>query len=551
MRNCLFALAALVAGCHWALNDKGTDPQAAQLYFPSGIAMDPSGHYVYVANGNADLRYGGGTVVMVDMLSYECTIAEFRRHSPVDLMFDPTTKLPDACLRPDHQPEYWDDLAIKAKCIHDPLDRAIIDCDESAFILQNSTVRIGNFAGAIRLLNDDADALHRTLFVAVRGDPSISEIQVHMPGSSSAAFAPQDINDPGVLQCVAHPEALKERPQYHPDPFDPSRFATSAPAPCEADFLIQDYRCQGEPTCVIGTDQNSKTQLPTEPFGMAIDQAGNRLLVTHLSTGQVSVIDARPNTLPVNALLSESQPFFPPDPTGRHGAFGIAQQHPDDAHSLWYMTSNVNPLIATFRVGDSSAVIPASTNLVIPESTFGLNSSFAQGGDVRDIIFDSDGNRAFATDANPPTVLVIDTRVDTTNGGIPHNVVTDIVDVCQTPSHTGVRRFTVAGAPGTPSRRKTKIVVVCFLSSQLMIVDPDRPGVDETIFSGLSGPNDIAFNFTDDGATHPVTDLGVGRHAYVTNYSESTVAVVDLQPGSPTENRVLARLGLRPDGLNP
>ncbi|MGZ3407897.1 MAG: hypothetical protein ACXVAN_15710, partial [Polyangia bacterium] len=352
MRNCLFALAALVAGCHWALNDKGTDPQAAQLYFPSGIAMDPNGQYVYVSNGNADLRYGGGTVVMVDMLSFECTVAEYRRHSPVDLMFDPTTKLPDVCTaRGDHQPEYWDDLAVRAKCLHDPLDRSIIDCDESAFIFQNSTVRIGNFAGAIRLLTDDgdptatppvpADPLHRTLFVAVRGDPSVTEVQVHMPGSSSAAFAPQDMSDPGVLQCVAHPEQLKQRPEYHPDPFDPTRYATSAPAPCEAEFLIQDYLCQGQPSCVLGTDQNNKTQLPTEPFGMQIDQAGHRLLVAHLSTGQVSVMNARPDTMPVNALQSVSQPFFPPDPSGRHGAFGLAQQHPTDPHSLWYMTSNV------------------------------------------------------------------------------------------------------------------------------------------------------------------------------------------------------------------
>jgi DNA-binding beta-propeller fold protein YncE len=550
MRNCLFALALLVGGCHWALNDKGTDPQAAQLYFPSGIAMDPLGQYVYVANGNADLRYGGGTVVMIDMLSFECTIAEFRRYSPVDPKNDPKTVLPAACLRYDHQPEYWDDLAVRAKCVHDAADRSIIDCDESAFILQNSTVRIGNFAGAIQLQSDapdpkTGDSGHRTLFVAVRGDPSITTIQVNLPAD------PKNIDLPGVLQCVAHPDQLAQRAQYHEDPFNPGHFITTAPAPCEADYLIQDYTCQNQPSCIPGTDSNSRNQLPTEPFGMQIDETRQLLLVSHLQSGQVSVINAQPGVETKNALISESAAFFPPDTTGRHGAFAMAQQHPTDPHSLWYMTSNVNPIIATFRIGDSNAIIPTATTLAVPESTFGINASFAQGADVRDIVFDSDGNRAFATDANPPSVVVIDTRTDTTNGNIPHNVVTDIVDVCQTPSHTGVRRFTVAGAPGTPARTKTKIVVVCFLSSQLMIVDPDRPGVDETIFSGLSGPDHIAFNFTDDGVSHPVAQLGVGRHGYVTNYSESTVAVVDLEPGSATENRVLARLGLTPDGLNP
>ena len=186
---------------------------------------------------------------------------------------------------------------------------------------------------------------------------------------------------------------------------------------------------------------------------------------------------------------------------------GWRQKNPNDPHSLWYLTSNVNPLIATFRVGDSNLVLPQPQNLAIPESTFAVNSSFAQGGDVRDIVFDTSGNRAFVTDANPPTLFVLDTRNDPSAAGQPRNVITDIVDVCQTPSHTGVRRLVVPGAPGTPARLKTKVVVVCFLSNQLMIVDPDRPGVDDTIFSGLSGPNDIAFNFSDDGADHPIAQL--------------------------------------------
>ena len=62
MRTCLFVAALVVCGCHWDLNSKSTDPQSDQLYFPAGIAMDPGGQLVYVSNGNADLRYGGGTV---------------------------------------------------------------------------------------------------------------------------------------------------------------------------------------------------------------------------------------------------------------------------------------------------------------------------------------------------------------------------------------------------------------------------------------------------------------------------------------------------------
>ena len=53
-----------------------------------------------------------------------------------------------------------------------------------------------------------------------------------------------------------------------------------------------------------------------------------------------------------------------------------------------------------------------------------------------------------------------------------------------------------------------------------MIVDPDRPGVDDTIYDGFNGPNDIAFNFSDATDPQPITDIGLPRHAYVTNYTE-------------------------------
>ena len=542
MRTCVFALLAVVAGCHWDLNSKSTDPNSAQLYFPSGIVMDPDGRYLYVSNGNADLRFGGGTVMMVDMVGFECTIAEYRKHVPVTAA-DAQTVIPDACkFRSDDD---WMHSAVYDNlCRRDALDPSIIDCDESGFILQNSTVRIGNFAGGIRLLEDPNDDKHRTLFVAVRGDPSITRVDVHMPGSSTGnpgfpgAYAPADMNDPGVLQCVADPSTLVNRPEY-----DATTHRTSSPQPCDASFLVQDYYCNGEPSCTAGFTGNGKTQLPTEPFGMQIDRTSRRLLVAHGESGQVSVVDIdRP---PTQALLSVSAPFFPPDPTGRHGSFGLAQQDPTDRHSLWYVTSSSNPLMSTFRVADADLVV------VSPEATFALSNTFAQGTDVRDIIFDDGGQRAFVTENNPPSVLVLDTRTDATEGSQPHNVITDVVDVCQEPSHMGVRRFTVAGAPGTPAYTKTKLVVVCFVSSQVMIVDPDRPGVDDTIVNGFAGPNDITFNFTDPTSPRPIADLGLGHHAYVTNYSDSNLAIVDLEPGSATENRVLAHLGHSVDGFNP
>jgi hypothetical protein len=372
----------------------------------------------------------------------------------------------------------------------------------------------------------------------VRGDPSITWIDVKFPVDVKFPLDPAALDSPGVLLCVDDPASLTMRKGY-----DPATNTTRSPAGCDNSHHIQQFKCEGLPTCGQGDDKGL-TQIPNEPFGMAIDESkgANRLLVSHLTSGQVSVISTNKiddNTKSLQ-LLSESSAFFPADSAGRHGAFALAQQNPSDPHSLWYLTSNVNPQMATFRVSDS--------NLVIQTTLFGV-PSFARGVDLRDIHFDPSGNRAFVTENDPPSVVVLDTRPQPNTGGFPANIVTDIIDVCQTPSHMGVRRVVRAGAPGEPVQLKTKLVVVCFLSSQVMLVDPDRPGVDDTIFSGFSGPDDITFNFPNDGDAEP--KALTWAHAYVTNYSESTIAVVDLQPGSPTENRVIARLGFPPGGPTP
>jgi DNA-binding beta-propeller fold protein YncE len=122
---------------------------------------------------------------------------------------------------------------------------------------------------------------------------------------------------------------------------------------------------------------------------------------------------------------------------------------------------------------------------------------------------------------------------------MPANQVVDIVDVCQTPSHMGLRRFVTPGPAGAGPRTRRELFVVCFLSNQVMVVDPDVPVVTQSILVG-GGPNDIAFNFGNDDAEPPP----LHRRAYVTNFSDSSISVIDLDPGSPTELRAIGRLGI-------
>ena len=91
---------------------------------------------------------------------------------------------------------------------------------------------------------------------------------------------------------------------------------------------------------------------------------------------------------------------------------------------------------------------------------------------------------------------------------------------------------------GAPDRQVTRVYIVCFTTGELLVVDPDLGIVLDTIQVG-GGANDLALNFGGNVHSEPLH-----RRAYVTNYTDMTISAVDLDRGSPTEDRVIARIGL-------
>src|SRR5215831_3365101 len=61
----------LVAGCCLAsscgLNQQGVPPNPDAIAFPSSALVDASGRWLFVVNGNSDLRYNDGTLVVVNV----------------------------------------------------------------------------------------------------------------------------------------------------------------------------------------------------------------------------------------------------------------------------------------------------------------------------------------------------------------------------------------------------------------------------------------------------------------------------------------------------
>ena len=120
----------------------------------------------------------------------------------------------------------------------------------------------------------------------------------------------------------------------------------------------------------------------------------------------------------------------------------------------------------------------------------------------------------------------------------------------------------------------TRLLVTCYLSGQVAEVDADSGELIGTIQVGR-GPLNIALNFGATGGIDPCADpyvsdleaqrLGVtcpgtqpdlrprplggnkpqiGPRAYVSTYTDSAIAVLDLDPRSPTYRRTVARIGL-------
>jgi hypothetical protein len=502
--SALFGL--LAPGCRVNIEEPSTIPSATELYFPAGLVKDPELPLLYISNGNSDLRYGGGTLQVADLARFDCALSAARGR-PVDPLLCPTA------------------TADAATCAADVLDPLVLNCPASTFLFSEATVKLGNFAGAMALQrrdnpSDATDRGRRRLFVAVRGDPSITWIDVDTRLATGTGR--------GLLDCFNDETESRLAGGL---PLD-DKTGLPSPVSCDLEHLVQQNLCVGQTGCVPGSPASNQV-IPSEPFALSYDEGARadgttfrRLVVSHLSPGQVTVLDASSTPF----VSTVSAPLFSPDGAGRRGAFSIAPRQAGVENSLFYATTTTAPRLQTFRIDSRDGVVPAD-----PVTLTGL---FAANSDYRQLAFEPGGNRAFLTLGAPPSLLVLDTRVRPELGSpsLPVNQPIDAVSVCPGPSNV-VLRPTVDPATG---EARSRLFVVCFQTGQVMEVDPDHPRVLETITVGR-GPNQLVF---DDGGRRP--------RAYVAHFLESTIGVIDLEPGSPTERRLVARLGLPiPPPANP
>ncbi|CAN5354490.1 hypothetical protein BH11MYX1_BH11MYX1_23560 [soil metagenome] len=343
-------------------------------------------------------------------------------------------------------------------------------CDEAQFMLPNSGARIGNFATQLAVQDtSSAGAGNIRLIVPTRGDPSVT--WVDWDGSKLTCNS----DDQGFELC----DDTHRLSYVHNDP--------------------------------------DVAYLPEEPFDVFVDSPGEFAVVTHLSSGYVTLI----NTPAVsNASIADvAVGIFAASPlTGLQGATGVTGHVTPSGLDTVYVGSRTESRIQMFTVGRPPNQVDP---YLITGNFFFLDSvggNIGGSSDTRGMKFSADGKKMYLINRDPPSLQVVDTSLGET--GFPRNKVIAATDICRQASTL----------TALDSGDGEKVYLTCFSTGSMYIVDP-------------SGQSSVADIVTVGRGPYAIAASAVHKKIYVTNFLEDTISVIDVAPGSPTRNRVVLRIG--------
>jgi DNA-binding beta-propeller fold protein YncE len=499
----LSALGALLltgAGC--SLGQSGINPPVDQIFLPSGLAVDPNGNWLYVINSNNDLRFNAGTLLALDLQK-----AKRDRDNSAPWPECSTTHFID-----DESPETLA-ATLDAPCCSDRLQPHVLNCNERAYVQADATVQIGSFGGdAIIQTYTGADgAPVSRVFIVVRAEPSITFVDITYSNGS------------------VHMRCNGSRQDPDPQLVNP--------------FCDDNWRIRRSSGAAI-TDN----VLPEEPHSLVLDEDWGILYVSHLTItvnrqivgGGVSTIDARALLDPQapNVINSIARVVFPTSPV--QGVTAMTLDKPGNPNGVLYAVARSSaditgmvlqkcydpgPIEEPVPICDASG--PVRDLSLVPGEQITSSVFLPSGTDVRGFLLSPDGNEAYVLHRNSPDVttstdpaaLVVLNRRPGPNGE-PANQPSAILEIC---SGANEMQFHDAG-------RGSLLYITCFEGGQIYVVDPQAPLVVGIIEAG-HGPTSLRFSPTD-----PTS-------AFVVDFADNDVSVIDLKPGSQTEYMVVQRLG--------
>jgi DNA-binding beta-propeller fold protein YncE len=545
VHRAVVVLALLLSAC--ATENPGVDPVRNRFYFPSALALDGEWPILYLANANADLKYNGGTVNMIQL-----------DRLPGDL-----TKVGAAV------------NAGTIACHADPYDPTIWECYEEQFINPNATIRTGNFPADLQVSVPSlgSQVRQRRLFVPVRGDNVLLwAVPVRNPDGTfdlrcakpTGACAPEAIGDCPVWDCdddISNPDnAMPHKVDYSPDrlkqlPQEPfgieynplvpvwidkdgnrrtcldqalpavscdcnrvccSETDTDCCLPPPSDSLDCPAAC-GNGSCDTRDPQNLETcsNCPQDcgvctPSGQ--QQVSDHLYVTHALNGELSFFTSDPSGV---FLRDFRNGFFTPV-NSIAGAFALATRRPGDSQSLTYASSKVDTNLASFRIMADRRLIDATRASV--------GGVISPANDVRGLAFGPGGDQLYVANRQPSTLIAMDMTA-ASGSALPRQQPLWAVPVCTEPS-----LVRLGPDPSRPEQPLARLAyVVCFSAGQIFVVDTANGEVIDQIVTG-KGPNGLVID-------------SKNNRAFVANYLDNTIGVIDLDPSHPSYNRMVLRIG--------
>ncbi len=246
-----------VANCYSTRD--GSAPPLDRLYYPVGLRVSAGGTVLYAVNSDFDLQYNGGTLQSYDL-------GLIRRHV-VRLIADHTApEIPvlDRQKLVDNPCDQGRPLGPLGETCAPPVD--------SSFYVRDSAV-IGAFATDL-LLSAPPAQLEPSIPGERVGTRSFDRLYAAVRGNASVTWASVERDGPNSIA-----------PADRAVPYGP--------------FLIrcgQDgtHRCDGAHEAGSNPEEKGNTRhvtMPGEPFGMAMSQDGQSIVVTHQNETKTSLFD--------------------------------------------------------------------------------------------------------------------------------------------------------------------------------------------------------------------------------------------------------------------
>jgi hypothetical protein len=541
----------MLAGCY--STGEGPSPSVTSFYFPVGMAVSPGGTAMYVANSDFDLRFNAGSVAAYDLNRIREDLRWLWSPESVTMVpKDPclglgsnTTPIlqPGACGPYNPEAPFGGATTVKrwAKIGAFATDLLFV-CPPAVGGLSGGADCTD--AGSVDLsmpgtpvLDGGGAPLKARLFAPVRGEPSLTFFDVDDDRAPAAGGPP---NQNFLLNC---------------------------------DQAGNDDRCADTHRAGVNAGDNVRAlTLPAEPFGIAVTDRAEAIVVSHQASGAGTLSlftapDSSPNSTGVSVMGQKPALQFVygglPAATTGIAALPVpetATVNPapgvPDYHQGFVVTYREAAEADVFRFFDDAAAAPMRPFLT--RTTAVPLASTPNGRDSRGVAIDHsptservacatactatnttclDGCSkiplpVYIANRAPPSLLIGEVRLADPKLGTEEVHIYDSVPVAPGPSRVVIGRIkTGTKADGTTPNYEKRVFIICFDARVIFVYDPVERRVDGTIRTGR-GPHSLVMD--------PVAPI-----AYVGHFTDSYIGLIDLdQSHAGTFESIVATIGV-------